>query len=145
MKDWQQSAAEWAGGVAGGMLCALISGVAGLKLLSNPSDLIDIMGGFGILAGVAVGYLIGVPVGVRFVGKRLGRQGSFWLALAGAVVGLVVGYVLGAVILNSLDAPGGRVEWLWVLGFFVSVLIAAALATLGFDLGWRTRQRKVKG
>jgi hypothetical protein len=83
------------------------------------------MGSLGItLYAGLLGFALGAPVGVAFVGRWLLQGGSFGLALIGAVLALVLITVL---------VQNGLFSFSEVL-FTIAVVISLVFAVLGYNL-----------
>jgi hypothetical protein len=122
-------AAEGIGGVLVGAAGALLLSFAGARLFADAgsgwNDLIA------AILGAIIGYTIGVSIGVYLLGRRLGRRGSYWLALFGSGLGAALVLLLAEPLrLNANTAV--------LQGSLV--VLPPILATLGFNLSLKARR-----
>jgi hypothetical protein len=119
--------AEVGAGVATAAAGGLVAGIGGFGLCQATGLLYATEGGcfyallFGAMAGMAVGY----PVGVWWGGEVVGGEGRLWASLLGGGLGLAAGY-LGS---RVLIAQTGRGESLIAIP-----LLAMVGASLGYEL-----------
>ncbi|EPX55654.1 hypothetical protein D187_009265 [Cystobacter fuscus DSM 2262] len=119
--------AEVGAGVATAAAGGLVAGIGGFGLCQATGVLYATEGGcfyallFGAMAGMAVGY----PVGVWWGGEVVGGDGRLWASLLGGGLGLAAGY-LGS---RVLIAQTGRGESLIAIP-----LLAMVGASLGYEL-----------
>jgi hypothetical protein len=127
------SAAQWAieavAGAAVGLALGAICGFAAARLFAGSAsgwgDLV------GAILGSLIGYTIGVSIGVYQAGTRLGRRGSYWLALAGSI---------GGAALALLAAEPLRLNANPAVLQIALASAAAILSTVGFNLDFRFRK-----
>lgn len=112
--------------VGGGVVTTVAGGFTGLGLclLSQPATLSESGCAYPFLFGLMAGLVVGYPLGVWWGGEAVGGDGRLWASLGGGVVGLLAGGVLEI----STDGSG----------------MAAAIPVLGMigaSLGYELSQR----
>lgn len=84
------------------------------------------------VGGGALGWSLGLPLGVVLVGNALGGQGGYGWSVLGGVVGSLPG--LGVLLLT-----GGQRPW---LGVWTGVLLGVTGAVVGYELSSSSRARR---
>ena len=119
----------------GGAILGIVGALGGSIVGARQYAPVGFEEGFiGLFSGAALGYTLGVSVGVYLVGRLSGTEGSFWLTIGGAVLG------------------GGWLGMLPAMGFldlFVYLIIpgcvaSLALAVLGYNRGLGALRRRLK-
>lgn len=84
------------------------------------------------VGGGALGWSLGLPLGVVLVGNALGGQGGYGWSVLGGVVGSLPG-------LGVLLFTGGQRPW---LGVWTGVLLGVTGAVVGYELSSASRARR---
>jgi hypothetical protein len=87
-RRWLPFMVEIIGGAIAGIIVAVpLVFLAGALIAPRPGSFDDVVGS---LAGLYIGYVIGVATGVILVGRIMKHHGVWWAALAGSVGGAVI-------------------------------------------------------